>query len=242
MKVCLKCGKEGEGNFCINCGGAMQEVVYSDNEYSSNRVLIETEPEGFLKVWQLVLLTLVTFCIYLFVWIHRTTKLLNKKLQPNSNDDSGTKVLLCLFVPGYTYYWMYKTCERIEAYNKKVGLSVESFSVLVLVLGLLGLLTYGVSSFVAFGLMQNKLNTALMFEQNRTKVSENIEVKKAFEPIAKETFVSNTTEENKGINKNTSIVKDSVDTIKALRELKQLFDEGIITEEEFDYKKKELLK
>lgn len=31
MKVCLKCGKEGEGNFCAYCGGTMEEVIIAKN-------------------------------------------------------------------------------------------------------------------------------------------------------------------------------------------------------------------
>ena len=44
MKKCNKCGKEGQGNFCMYCGGTMQDVVVEkafeqETNYNAKEVL-----------------------------------------------------------------------------------------------------------------------------------------------------------------------------------------------------------
>lgn len=60
-----------------------------------------------------ILLLIFTFGIWYFIWIYRMTGYLNQvKDEPERNPT--TKLLLCLFVPFYSIYWVYKSAQRID--------------------------------------------------------------------------------------------------------------------------------
>ncbi len=70
-------------------------------------------PEGYCDMLKHVLLLIFTFGIWRLIWVYRTTEFLNR--MPQEPRRSGTcQLLLCLFVPFYDIYWVYKSCQRID--------------------------------------------------------------------------------------------------------------------------------
>ncbi len=130
------------------------------------------------------------------MWIYRTTRYLNKAKNVEYYNPTK-KLLLCMFVPFYQIYWLYKHGERIDILSKEKKLKESNMATLCLVLGIF-------IPVVAYIIMQDKINTICT-----TKTDEVAEVKAS-----------------------------NFDDIK---ELKDLLDSGIITQEEFDAKKKQLL-
>ncbi len=64
-----------------------------------------------------VFLYIITFGIWNYVWVYKTTKFLNKT--PNAEVYSpAKKLLLCIFVPLYQTYWFYKHGEKIDALSQ----------------------------------------------------------------------------------------------------------------------------
>ena len=60
-----------------------------------------------------ILLLLFSFGIWQYIWIYRTTKALNR-VPGEGHRNPVTKLLLCMFVPFYYIYWIYKSCQRID--------------------------------------------------------------------------------------------------------------------------------
>ena len=60
-----------------------------------------------------ILLLLFTCGIWLYIWIYRVTGYTNN-VEGEENRNPTNKLLLCLFVPFYVIYWMYKTAQRLD--------------------------------------------------------------------------------------------------------------------------------
>ena len=60
-----------------------------------------------------VLLLLFTCGIWQLIWIYRTTRYLNC-VPGEEYRNPATKLLLCMFVPFYSIYWVYKSAQRID--------------------------------------------------------------------------------------------------------------------------------
>lgn len=67
-----------------------------------------------------VLLLLLTGGIWLCIWIYRTTKALNG-IPGEEDRNPVTKLLLCMFVPFYYLYWVYKSAQRIDRLASQQG-------------------------------------------------------------------------------------------------------------------------
>lgn len=196
-------------------------------------------PENYTEVWKIIVFSILTLGIYFFIWIYRTVGLLN--IKNSENQSQGLQVVLCLFVPFYIIYWMYKESKRIEIYAERVGNTNDSVAVLSLILTIFGL------GIVAAALMQDQINKNLLVEENATKnnnlykvpvVNSKVETSTA---VAKEesTHTEETkTEENKNEDKTARISNNDIET---LIKLKSLLEDGILTEEEFQIEKKKFL-
>lgn len=180
------------------------------------------EPEGYIKLWIFVVLAIVTFGVYIYVWIYKTVVLLNEKLQNQQSNSPAAQLLLCMFVPFYMLYWVYKNCKRIEEYNQKIGTGVNDLSFVGLLLSIFGL------GIIAYALMQDQINKNLMFENGTVPAYAHVSVDKNNQ----ENLVSEK-KESAGI---------TMEKIELLKQLKSLLDVGILTQEEFEKKKQELLK
>ncbi len=159
-----------------------------------------------------ILLTLFTFGFWPLIWIYRTTKVLNKT--PNTTiNNPGTTLLLCLFVPFYTLYWIYKQSQKIEILVRMKNPMHESFSNLYLILGIFLFP-------VTFILMQDKINKVISGEisQRNTVVAPVQPQQPNYHPPV-----------------------ESTSYIEELKSLKELLDSGVITQEEFEERKEHIL-
>jgi len=67
-----------------------------------------------------VLLLLLTGGIWDLIWIYHTTRYLNC-VPGEEYRNPATKLLLCMFVPFYSIYWVYKSAQRIDKLAQTMG-------------------------------------------------------------------------------------------------------------------------
>ena len=109
-----------------------------------------TRPDGYCSMVKHVLLLIFTFGIWQLIWIYRTTRYLNcVTAEPPRNPT--TKLLLCMFVPFYIIYWMYKHAKYIDILAAEKGIPSD--------IGVLCLVLEFFVPIVPPILMQDKLNT-----------------------------------------------------------------------------------
>ena len=178
----------------------------SDNTYNENNQSID----GYHDLLVHILLLLFTFGIWQYVWIYKTTAYLN--ITPNEEKrNPTTKLLLCMFVPFYYIYWIYKSAQRIDKLAISKG-QQSDISTLCLILSIL-------VGIVPPIIMQDKINN-----------------------IAKPKSVVNANTTPASIQTSTpSDNQTSIGMADEIKKYKDLFDAGVITEEEFEAKKKQLL-
>lgn len=183
------------------------DVNITENiDNGTNKAILDYN-ESYCELVKHILLSLFTFGIWMFIWIYKTTKVLNKA--PNSEKYDPTKqLILCMFVPFYMIYWFYKHGEKIDKLNAIAGNKTNN-TTMYLLLGIF-------IPVVACIIMQDNINKLCVANTN-------------VEPsINSEMYVS-------------VPAKDEKNTAEALKEYKNLLDMGVITQEEFDQKKKQLL-
>lgn len=144
------------------------------------------------------ILLLLLFGIWQYFWVYRTTKHLNADRSEEYRSPSK-KLLLYIFVPFYSIYWVYMSCQRIDNLAKQRGLT-SGISTLCVIFSVF-------MPFVAWIVMQSRINKIC-------KIS----------PIDVKSYCNN--EKN---------------DFEKLREYKSLLDDGIITQEDFDRKKQEIM-
>jgi hypothetical protein len=72
------------------------------------------KPNGYFDMVPHILLLLFTFGIWRLIWVYRTTEFLN--CTPNEPERTPVcQLLLFMFVPFYSFYWIYASCKRIDA-------------------------------------------------------------------------------------------------------------------------------
>ncbi len=148
-----------------------------------------------------ILLLFFTFGVWQFIWTYRVTKYLNKT--PNLEQHNPTsQLLLCLFVPFYSIFWIYTQAKKLDNLNMAINRNYTEKSTLLLILSIF-------VSIAAYILMQAYINEYMEAEVNPQQIAQ---------------APSN-------LNQN----------IEDVKKLKELLDSGIITQEEFETKKKELL-
>jgi len=165
-----------------------------------------------------VLLLLFTCGIYYLVWIYRTTDSLNAC----KNEEYRTpinKLLLCMFVPFYSIYWTYKSAHRIDTLGYEKGILGET-ATLSLILSLFVPILPPI-------LMQSKLNSVIMADSASPAVATAMQY--AAKPV------------DNGYNDLQYAAKPADNGYNDLEKLKELYDKGVITEEEFTEKKKQVL-
>ena len=170
--------------------------------------------DGYISMGMHIALLLLTGGIWLYIWIYRTTKLLNC-VEGEEYRNPTTKLLLCMFVPFYFIYWIYKSAQRIDKLAQSKGIPSD-ISTLCLILAI----------FVAIVppiLMQDKINAVCQRTSAAMPVA----------PAAPVTSAAPTAP--------VAPVTPAVDTVEELKRYKELLDMGILTPEEFDAKKKQLL-
>lgn len=113
---------------------------------------------GYIGMASHVLLMLFTFGIYTLCWTYKVTKYLNcVKNEPYRNPT--TKLLLCMFVPFYQIYWIYKSAQLIDklaSYSGVQGGISTSCLVLAIFIGIVPPI-----------IMQEKINSIELSSKNR---------------------------------------------------------------------------
>ena len=184
-----------------------------------------------------ILLLLFTFGIWYFIWIYRTTENLNC-LQDEEPRNPGTKLLLCMFVPFYSIYWVYKSAQRIDRLSAMAGRPADS-ATLCLVLAI----------FVAIVppiLMQDKINN-LALPQGAAPQG----APYAAQPSQGYAAPQRQAQPQPRVQQQPQAAYQApqqprpqagvVDAAEELKKFKELLDMGAITQEEYDAKKKQLL-
>ncbi|MBQ1820743.1 MAG: SHOCT domain-containing protein [Clostridia bacterium] len=120
-------------------------------------------------------------------------------------------MLLCMFVPFYSIFWTYKTAQRIDTIAKTRGMSSEIATPCLVLAIFVGI--------VPPILMQDKIN-AIALNGNAPAAAP------AAEPA-------------RDVGESTRAAADGVP--EELEKYKRLLDNGVITQEEFEAKKKQLL-
>lgn len=200
------------------------------------------EPEGYLSIVRLIVLSIVTLGIYVYIWIYHTALFTEKRSPQGPQSSAGIQVVLCLFVPFYFIYWVYKQCKAIEDIRLRTARTgSEDLSLICLLLSIFG---FGI---VAYALMQDQINKVVKpsptpaydfyphpspEETYQAPAQETVQEKE--EPAA-ETPAAETEPA-------ASDAAASTDAqIETVKKLKALLDAGILTEEEFNAKKKQVL-
>lgn len=184
--------------------GLPQQTVSAPTETGSSPATAASEIYcGLVKH---ILLLLFTCGIWLYIWIYRVTGYTNN-VQGEENRNPTNKLLLCLFVPFYVIYWMYKTAQRLDKMAAAKNIPSD-LSTLCLILAIFVPIIPPI-------LMQDKLNAIVA-----PTAAPAAPVAPAPAPAA------------------PASVSEAADD---LMKLKELLDAGILTQEEFDAKKKQLL-
>lgn len=166
------------------------------DEYDEYTQTNDFSKAGFNLAGHILLLCL--FGIWQYFWVYRTTKHLNAD-KTEEYRSPVKKLLLYIFIPFYSIYWVYMSCQRIDNLAKQRGLTT-SISTLCVIFSIF-------MPFVSWIVMQNRINKICKLR-----------------PVENIANRSNATAD-----------------LERLREYKSLLDEGVITQEEFDRKKQEII-
>ena len=192
-------------SFMICAGLAFKSTCPEDEEVPDGS---KQKQEGYYDLVQHALLLLFTFGIWELIWIYRTTKFLNNAPDQEERNPT-TKLLLCMFVPFYYVYWIYRSCKILDAWGKEKQ-DDEEITLIAFILSFF-------VRIVSLILMQNKLNRLCTMEKKGAPDSD-----------------------TEGGDRSPQAKNDG-DRTEEIRNYKALLDDGIITEEEFEAKKKQLL-
>jgi len=75
---------------------------------------------GYYDILKHVLLLFFTFGIYLYIWIYRTTIYTNRVTDEEPRNPVN-KLLLSIFIPFYYIYWLYVTAQRVDKIARAKG-------------------------------------------------------------------------------------------------------------------------
>ena len=103
----------------------------------------------YIDIAKHIFLSLITFGIWCLVWVYHVTKNLNE-VEGVEERKPARELLLCLFLPLYMPFWLYKTAEGVEDYGKENG---KAFKIDILCIAFAF-----VCPLFATVLIQNKIN------------------------------------------------------------------------------------
>ena len=97
------------------CDQPQGSADYTSGTYSSEAQYSyqPQKPNGYFDMVPHILLLLFTFGIWRLIWVYKTTEFLN--CTPNEPERTPVcQLLLFMFVPFYSFYWIYASCKRID--------------------------------------------------------------------------------------------------------------------------------
>ncbi len=155
--------------------------------------------DGYCDMLKHVLLLIFTFGVWYLIWVYRTTEYLNQVEEAPWRTPTS-QLLLCLFVPFYSIYWIYQSAKRLDCLAHRQGV-FSDLRVLCLVLAFF-------VPVLPAALLQEKMN----------QLSGRQEAAASFvSPMGDEALSAR------------------------LRTYKDLLDDGLITQEDYDAKKAQIL-
>lgn len=155
--------------------------------------------DGYCEMLKHVLLLLFTFGVWYLIWVYRTTAYLDR-VEDAPWRTPTYQLLLCLFVPGYSIYWVYQSAKRLDRLALRQGV-FSDLRVLCLVLAFF-------VPVLPAALMQDKMNQLSGRQAGRSPFAS---------PAGDEALSAR------------------------LRTYKDLLDDGLITQEDYDAKKAQIL-
>lgn len=169
-----------------------------------------------------ILLLLFTCGVWLYIWTYRMTDYTNQAKGEEYRNPT-TKLLLCMFVPFYSIYWTYKTAMRIDKMAQEKGMHSD-LSTLCLILAIFVPIIPPI-------LMQDKVNAICTVNQplSQSVAAQPVQAQSQAQPQPVQPQVQ------------PQATQPVVDETELLKKYKELLDTGVITQEEFDAKKKQLL-
>ena len=183
------------------------------------------EYPGYCGLLKHILLLFFTFGVWMLIWIYRTTEYLNR-VKDEEYRDPTSKLLLCIFVPFYSIYWTYKSAQRIDKLARETGVESD-ISTLCLILSF-------IVNVVPPILMQDKINSIAIASANGGANARSSR-ESGYTGGQGEYHPHTAGEERE------DDAAGAENIAKALSTYKQLLDSGVITEEEYNAKKKQLL-
>ena len=187
-----------------------------------------TAESGYYKLSTHVLLLIFTFGIWYLIWIYRVTGYLNQ-VEDEPPRNPTTKLLLCIFIPFYGWYWTYKSAQRIDKLSAAQGIPSD-ISTLCLILAIF-------VGIVPPILMQDKINALATAPANAGGTYAQYTAAAQPQQAAQAQYSA---QPQAGAAPWRS-AGAYVDVPAELKKYKELLDMGAITQEEFEAKKKQLL-
>lgn len=169
--------------------------TYSPNTMNNNNEYIDNFANAHFNLAGHIIL-LFLFGIWQYIWVYRTTKHLNADKSEEFRSPTR-KLLMYIFIPFYSIYWVYMSCQRIDNLSKQRGLS-STISTLCVIFSIF-------MPFVSWIVMQSRINKICKIQPINIK-SDNV-----------------------------------ISDFDKLREYKALLDDGVITQEDFEKKKNEII-
>ena len=199
-----------------------EEAIYQPDEISQklngkNYDLLYSK--GYQSIAKNIILSIITLGVYFYIWIYR----INVKMKELSDNQTnpGTSLVLYMFIPFYSIYWAYKKGQQFNEYYLTYNKKTSDYAAVYLLLAIFGL------GIIAIALMQSEINTIVIQESYKTKKYEELH-----NPLLKDDYGL------KDLNKEF-VVKDDVALLKELSELNK---SGVLSDEEFQEKKREIIK
>ena len=130
------------------------EIYYHINNLLNERPdnpRLNSAATAYCSIGKFILLSIVTFGIWTYIWVYRTTAFLNLE-DSGEYHDPTKKLLLFMFVPFYSIYWFYKQAQRLDVVSKHKNLNLPDQATVCLVLSIF-------ISIVAGVIMQDRINT-----------------------------------------------------------------------------------
>lgn len=132
------------GLFTVPLAFAFKGKEHEAPEGSDGRACVD--------IVKFIILYIVTFGIYGFYRIMRITEYLN--LSPEGKKYSpGGQTALCMFLPYYSLYWIYKHSEKLEVLSREKGIEYRDFPLVFLILAVIAFP-------VALVVLQDRINKA----------------------------------------------------------------------------------
>lgn len=194
-----------------------------------------------------ILFSIISFGIYGCIWYYSICK--KCKLAKQELPDVVGEFLLLLFVPFYSIYWIYKKGKEVAEAAPRWGITVADNSTMYLLLSLL----LGVGFLVSVCMLQNDLNAigraaravcggqAPAQQPAQTYAQQQYSQTYAQQQPAQTYAQPQYSQTYAQPQPAQTSAQTAGDEMEKLRHLKALLDEGILTQQEYEAKKSEIL-